>query len=880
MTETAVNDAAQTGTAQLEAGGIQVSGLRVEYGNGFGLGVSTPRLSWVTEAASPGWSQQAYQVEWLPAGGGSAASSGRVDSSESVLVPWPFEPLVSRQRGQVRVRVWGGGDSPTAWSEWASLECALLEPADWSARVVLPAVQGRRWFGGPRPLLRREFELAAGVARARLYVTALGLYEASINGAVVGDEVLAPGWTSYHRRLAYQTFDVTDLVRQGRNAVGIMLGDGWYAGRLTWGNRRNLYGSRLGALAQLEVTYEDGSSQTVVTDDQWRSAAGPVLATDLYDGETYDARHERPGWNQAGFDAREWTAVEVTDTKPEILSVSSSPPIRRTEVVSPVSCWTSPSGATLLDFGQNLVGRLRLTVQGPAGAEVVLRHAEVLQDGELCVRPLRSAKATDRYRLRGDGQPETYEPIFTFHGFRYAEITGWPGEFDPASVQAIVCHSDMRRTGWFSCSDPLLERLHENAVWSMRGNFVSVPTDCPQRDERLGWTGDINVFTPTAAFLYDSAGFLASWLRDLALDQTEDGAVPIVVPYVLPTPTASAAVWGDAAVVVPWVLYQRFGDTGVLEAQFESMAKWVDHVAELAGPSHLWNTGFQFGDWLDPAAPPDRPGAAKTDAHLVATAAFAHSADLLAEVAGVLGRQEDQARYAKLAADTRQAFEAEYTTPGGRLVSDSQTACALVIEYGLVPDEERRRRVGDRLVELVRQGGYHVGTGFVGTPLVCDALCRTGHVGTAFALITERTCPSWLYPVTMGATTIWERWDSMLEDGSVNPGEMTSFNHYALGAVADWLHRIVAGLAPGAAGYRRLAVQPHPGGGLTHARARLLSPYGLAESGWRLEGSEIVVEVTVPANTTATVTLPGSDRPAFDVGSGRHEWRYTFAGLS
>lgn len=853
--------------------------LRLEYGDNFGLGVAEPRLSWVIEAGAPGWLQQAYEVEWLPVEGEPAVSSGRVDSRASVWVPWPFEALTSRQRGQVRVRVWGEAGGPSGWSEWLPLECALFAVSDWSAQMVSAPPQARHFGGGPRPLLRRDVELGGEVARARLYITAFGLYQASINGSVVGDQILTPGWTSYHHRLAYQSFDVTELVHEGPNAIGIMLGDGWYAGRMTWSGQRNFYGSHLGALAQLEVTYRDGTTGLVVTDQSWRSAPGPVLACDLYDGETYDARRERPGWDRAGFDDREWATVEVLPHDAGSLTVSSSPPVRRTEVVVPRSVWKAPSGATLVDFGQNLVGRLRITVQGPAGQEIVLRHAEVLQDGELCVRPLRSAKATDRYRLRGDGTPETYEPLFTFHGFRYAEITGWPGEVGPDAVRAVVCHSDMRRTGWFSCSDPLVDRLHENARWSMRGNFVSVPTDCPQRDERLGWTGDLNVFTPTAAFLYDSAGFLASWLADLAAEQGEDGSVPFVVPNVLPGRSPAAAVWGDAAVVVPWVLYQRFGDSGVLAAQFSSMAKWVDHVADLAGPGHLWDTGFQFGDWLDPAAPPDRPGDARTDAHLVATASFAHSADLLAQAAGVLGREEDQARYAELAAGIRRAFEAEYTTPGGRVVSDSQTACALVIAYGLVPDAQRRRRIGDRLVELVRQGGYHVGTGFVGTPLVCDALCQAGHVGAAFALITERTCPSWLYPVTMGATTIWERWDSLLEDGSVNPGEMTSFNHYALGAVADWLERVVAGLGPAEAGYRRLAIAPHPGGGLERAHARLLTPYGPAESAWRLEGGEIVVDATVPANTTAVVTLPGSDQGSFEVGSGRHEWRYKLASL-
>jgi alpha-L-rhamnosidase len=553
--------------------------------------------------------------------------------------------------------------------------------------------------------------------------------------------------------------------------------------------------------------------------------------------------------------------------------------VRRIELLEPVSIARSPSGATIIDFGQNLVGRLRITVRGERGRAITLRHAEVLEHGELCVRPLRSAAATDRYVLRGGGV-ETWEPRFTFHGFRYAELTGWPGEVEPDAIRAVVCHSDLARTGWFECSDPLVNQLHDNVVWSMRGNFLDVPTDCPQRDERLGWTGDIAVFAPTAAFLYDCVGFLTSWLADLAAEQRERGGrVPSVVPDVLPSPPpgsrhdweAPTAAWGDAAVHVPWVLYQRFGDRKVLQEQYESMRSWVDLVDSLAGPGHVWRDGFQWGDWLDPTAPPGQPALGRTDPALVATAYFARSAELLADAAEVLGHASDAARYRALAAEVRGAFIEEYGRRDGTLASDSPTAYALALMFALLPDEEQRVAAGTRLAQLVEADGYRIGTGFVGTPLVCDALCSVGKVDAAYTLLMQRECPSWLYPVSMGATTVWERWDSLLPGGAVNPDQMTSFNHYAFGAVADWLHRTVAGLAPAEPGYRALEIRPRPGGGLSYARARQRTPYGEAVSAWRIEGGRFLLDVTVPLGTTARVSLPGSEDEV-TVGAGQHSW--------
>ncbi|MGY1747689.1 glycoside hydrolase family 78 protein [Modestobacter sp. SYSU DS0511] len=835
-----------------------------------GIGEPTPRLSWTTRTELPDWRQVGYELEIEPAGG-PAWSSGRVDSAESVLVPWGAPPLASRERRAVRVRVWGeGAAEPSAWSEVVVVEAGLLAPADWTAQLVQPVLPATGEEAVA--LLRREFTIDRPVVRARLYATAQGVYEAELNGAVVGDHVLAPGWTSYRHRLRYQTYDVTDQLSEGPNVLGAQLAEGWFAGYLGFTGGRNWYGDRTGVLLQLEVDHPDGSRTVVTTDRTWRSTTdGPTRTAGLYNGETADLRHELPGWSAPGFDDAGWTPVDLGSVDLATLVAPSGPPVRRTETVPVQAITRSPSGKLLVDFGQNLVGRIRFALpDAPAGTEIAVRHAEVLEHGELGTRPLKAARATDVVVLDGRG-PRSWEPRFTFHGFRYAEVSGWPGELRPEDLQAVVVHTDLRRTGTFTCSDPEVTRLHENVVWGMRGNFLDLPTDCPQRDERLGWTGDIQVFAPTAAYLYDSAGMLRSWLADLAAEQLgeHDGIVPPYVPYLplIPIPMQADVGWGDAAVVVPWVLYQRSGDAGLLAAQWDSMVAWIDVFAARAGAElDFPEGGFSFGDWLDTAAPPDQPGAARTPWQCVATAYLARSARTVAQAAAVLGR--DGSRFTELAERATARFRAEYVTPNGRVAYPSQTAYALALEFDLLTAEQRAH-AGRLLAEQVRGDGFHIATGFLGTPLVTDALTSADELATAYELLLQRENPSWLYPVTMGATTIWERWDSMLSDGTINPGEMTSFNHYALGAVADWLHRTVAGLAPAAPGYRRLRVAPRPGPGVTSAAATHETPYGTASVSWTVEGSTLALEVTVPPNTTAEVALPDGSPPV-EVGSGRH----------
>ncbi|WP_436789648.1 family 78 glycoside hydrolase catalytic domain [Yinghuangia sp. YIM S10712] len=844
------------------------------HAEALGVGEPCPRISWKTVTEEAGWQQAAYEVAVDAPGGEPAWRSGRVVSGESVLVPWGAPALRSRDRREVRVRVWGAADSePSAWSPPSVVEAGLLDTGDFTAGFVTPDWSEDTSVAQPATLLRRGFVLRAPVASARLYITALGVYEAEINGVRVGDQVLAPGWTSYQHRLRYQTFDVTGFLQPGANAIGAWVGDGWYRGRLGFeGGRRNIYGEHLGLLAQLEILYSDGTAETVTTDGEWQASRAPITSADLYDGESYDARREQPGWSQPGFDDRDWTAVRALDVDRARLVAPTGPPVRRIEEISPVEILTTPSGRTIVDFGQNLVGRLRITARAAAGHTVTLRHAEVLEDGELGTRPLRLAKATDSYTFRG-GETEVWEPRFTVHGFRYAEVENWPGTLTLDDLTAVVLHTDMTRTGWFTCSDPMIDRLHENVVWSMRGNFLDVPTDCPQRDERLGWTGDILVFTPTAAYLYDCAGLLTSWLRDLAAEQQEAGGpIPLAVPGLLPA--APIAVWGDASTLVPWVLYQRTGDLGLLRDQFASMTAWMDVMTahHARGGGQFGDDGIQMGDWLDPSALPEHPSAGRTDRMLVAAAYMVRSAEVVAATAELLGREDDRLRFAKLADEVRAQFQDEFISPHGRVSSDSQTAYALALQFALLPTEEARRGAARRLAELVRESRHAIGTGFVGTPLICDALCTAGALDTAYLMLTRREVPSFLYPLTMGATTMWERWDSMLPDGAINPGEMTSFNHYAFGAIADWLHRTVAGLAPAAPGYRKLLVRPVPGAGLTSATAAHETPYGRAEVAWQRTGTALTVDVTVPPNTTARIEFPDGTEPV-EVGSGQHSFR-------
>ncbi|MDE3127603.1 MAG: family 78 glycoside hydrolase catalytic domain, partial [Gemmatimonadota bacterium] len=785
--------------------------------------------------------------------------SGRVESPASVFVPYAGPAGQSATRYWWRVRVWTAAGDVSPWSAPAYWETGLLHPSDWTAKWIGTPASPADTGETPSPLLRRDFTLHGRVARARLYVTSLGLYRTYIDGRRVGDDELAPGWTSYHHRLAYATYDVTALVRDGANTVGAMLGDGWYRGYLGFDHGRGLYGDRRALLLQLDVRYADGRTQTVVSDGSWTYADGPVRSADIYDGETYDARLERAGWDAPPYRDSTWKAVAVMAAPAARLVAPVAPPVKRVMELKPVSVTRAPDGEWLFDLGQNEVGWARLRASGPRGTAVTMRFGEVLDhDGNLYTGNLRRARQTDRYVMKGGG-PETYEPHFTYHGFRYVALSGLPGTPDASTVTGIVVSSDLEQTGTFVTSDTMLNKLQHNIVWGQRGNFLSVPTDCPQRDERLGWTGDAQVFAPTAAFDMNVNGFLANWLADVAIDQHADGSLPWVIPNPMggdSTDKAGTAGWGDAAVIVPWTLYLAYGDSALLARQYPSMRAWVDFEARQAGPSGVWRPGWQFGDWLAYHSTDAGYPGATTGTDLIATAYLAHSADLVARSARVLGDAADAAKYAALFEKERAAFDREFVTPAGRVGENTQTAYALALQFGLLPDS-LRGTAGNRLAADVRLHDDHLTTGFLGTPNLLDALTRTGHLDVAYKLLLQRTYPSWLYPITRGATTMWERWDGIEPDGSFEDPSMNSFNHYAFGAVGSWMYRTIGGIAPDPEhpGYEHSIIAPDVGGGLDSARTSVVTPYGRLGSAWRIAGRTFTLDVTVPPNTWASVTL-------------------------
>ena len=847
-------------------GKLQAVGLRTEYRqNPIGIDFRRPRLSWQIEEHSRGVVQSAYQIRVQSNKPGpkhtmeTVWDSGRVTSDESTQHPYEGPALQSGQRYSWQVKVWDGNGNASDWSEPAYWEMGLLDTSDWHAKWIEPPSQTERTKPGPVPMLRREFKLNGPIESARAYVTCHGLYEMQLNGQRVGDDLFTPGWTSYNKRLQYQTYDVTNQLRPGDNAVGVFLGDGWYRGDLTWDLHRNFYGDKVGLLMQIKVTYKDGRDETIVTDGNWKASTGPILMSEIYAGESYDARLEKPGWSQTGFDGAGWSYVTVARYDNDNLVATDGPPVRRMQEIKPVKIFKTPGGDTVADMGQNMVGWVKLAVAGPAGTTVTLRHAEVLdRQGNFYTENLRKARATTQYTLKGGGK-EVFEPHFTFQGFRYVAVDGYPGELTPDSLTGVVIYSDIAPTSEFETSNPLVNQLQHNIIWGQKGNFVDVPTDCPQRDERLGWTGDAEVFSPTAAFNMDVAGFFTKWLKDVAADQYSTGSVPFVIPDILGGKgrnAGGAAAWSDCAIIIPWNIYLAYGDKRLLEQQYPSMAAWEEYIRKRAGDSYIWKNDFQFGDWLAfSSTSADYPGAT-TGKDLVATAFYAHSTDLMQRIASILGKQDDAAKYADRFNKIKAAFCREFVTETGRVGENTQTAYVLALGFNLLPDNIRPIAAG-RLADDVHVRG-HLTTGFVGTPNLCPVLSETGHLDTAYFLLNHEQYPSWLYEVKQGATTIWERWDGEKPDGSFQDKSMNSFNHYAYGAIGDWMYTVMAGIAidEAAPGYKHILIQPQPGGGFTFVKASHRSMYGKVASAWTLKDGQFELDVEVPANTRATVRLP------------------------
>ncbi len=829
--------------------------------NPLGIDKSQPRFSWELVSEKRNVMQIAYEVQVstdaVMTGKGMIWSPGKVMSDQSVYIAYGGPLLQSGKKYFWRVRIWDNQGKVSAWSAPAMWQMGILNPTDWKAKWI-QADYNEDSVNQPSPLFRKTFNTSKKIRSATAFITAHGLYEASINGKRIGDAYLTPGWTSYNKRLQYQAYDVTALLTQGVNGVGVTLANGWYRGFIGFSGQKKYYGKDLLLLFQLAIIYEDGSEETVISDESWKSSTGSITSSEIYHGESIDARKEKTGWMNAQYNDSDWSSVNVREADKTILVATENEPIRMHEKFKALKLIMTPKGEKVIDFGQNLVGWVQLKVRGNAGDKVTLYHAEVLdKEGNFYTDNLRPARQQNSYILKG-GAEEFFEPHFTFQGFRYVRVEGLPGVINLENFTAVALYSDMKTTGEFSCSNPLINQLQHNIQWGQKGNFLDVPTDCPQRDERLGWTGDAQAFSRTATFNMDVHNFFSKWLKDVAADQI-NGSVPFVVPNVLGPGAAGSAGWADAATIVPWNMYLAYGDKRILEQQYESMKAWVGFM-ERNSNDYLWNKGFHFGDWLFYRPEDDNDGrSAVTDKYLIAQAFFAHSTQLVINASTVLGKSDDVARYQTLLKNVKGAFVKEYTTASGRLVSSTQTALVLALNFDLLP-EGLRQQAAERLVQNIKSYDNHLTTGFLGTPYLCHVLTRFGYTDVAYTLLMQESYPSWLYPVKMGATTIWERWDGIKPDGTFQTPNMNSFNHYAYGAIGDWMYRTITGIDTyeDAPGYKHLRIKPHTGGNLTFANADLKTYYGQASSHWKVENGILYMDVVIPANSTATVFVPAA----------------------
>lgn len=820
------------------------------------LGVDTPapRLSWLLAGDGRGRRQTAYHIqaassaERLAQDNGDLWDTGRVESRDTTHIPYAGAALLTGQRVWWRVRVWDETDAVSAWSASAFWQMGLLAPSDWHAQwIESPAPRYQDL--NPCPRLRRAFALKGVPVRATLSATAHGVYELSMNGNRVGDAHFAPGWTDYKKRFAYQTYDVTSALRAGENALGATLGDGWWSGYLGFKGAIRHYGERPALLLKLDIEYADGSRERVVSDADWRAGEGPILYSDFQMGEKYDARLEAPGWAAPGFDDQAWQPVKALDTPAASvpLVAPADPPVRVTQEIVPLSVNSPQPGTFVFDLGQNFAGWARLRVSAPAGTLVQMRFGEMLAaDGSLYAINLRAAKATDTYICKGEGL-EVYEPHFTFHGFRYVEVTGFPGVPDLNAITGCVLESDTPPAGAFTCSDPDVNQLYSNIVWGQRGNFLSVPTDCPQRDERLGWMGDAQVFVRTATCNRDVAAFFTKWMRDVEDAQSEAGAFSDIAPRIAGV-TEGVPAWADAGVIVPWTMYTVYGDRRLLETHYEAMTKWIDFLTS-NNPDGLWVNarGNDYGDWLSVEA--------DTDKDVLATAYFAYDTHLMAQIAAALGKDGDAERFASLFERIKAAFNAAYVAPDGVIRGDTQTAYVLALHFGLLPEAKRPEALR-RLVADIEAKGNHLSTGFVGVGYLCPALTDAGRADIAYRLLLQDTFPSWLYSVRQGATTIWERWDGWTHEKGFQTPNMNSFNHYSLGSVGEWLMRSVAGIDTDGAGFGSLLMRPRLAARLPSVTAHYDSIRGRVGSTWEVKDGQFRWTVTVPPNVTATVFVP------------------------
>jgi alpha-L-rhamnosidase len=944
---------AHTGASATGIGSpVTMLNLRCEYlQNPMGVNSLNPRLSWALSSNQRGWRQSAYQIQvassakLLSAGKPDLWDSGKVASTQSLNIRYGGRPLKSGDKCFWKVRVWDKNGKASPDSNVQTWQMGLLNTSDWTGQWVgttMPRDIKQAGLTLPTPpFLRKTFDLAKPIRKATFYASARGVYELRLNGKKVGDEVLAPGWTDYNTRIQYQTYDVTQSVRRGANAVGAILGDGWYSGFVGFSNQRNHYGSETAFIGQLVVTFTDGTTQTIGTDTTWQSAAGPIEYSDMLQGEYYDARKAQTGWDTPQYHGTGWknsvivpaptqNILDVTDklkaavvnntlsiksgndiggdpafnvvkqlkvdytingqnrsrtlAENEMLTIpgpnetsgplvirnaeygalnlakkgpaalvgTHDPAIRVTEQLKPRKITQPKPGNYILDMGQNMVGVVRLSLKAPAGTKVQLRFAEMLNpDGTAYTANLRSARATDTYICSGKGT-ETWEPRFTFHGFRYVEVTGFPGTPTTDAFTGLVIGSDIPKTGTFISSSPMVNQLQRNIDWGQRGNFLSVPTDCPQRDERLGWMGDAQVFARTATYNRDVSAFFTKWMQDVEDGQSVEGGFSDVSPRKVDNADGAPA-WGDAGVIVPWTMFQAYGDRQIVDKHWDAMEKWMSYLTS-ANPDGLWKKrrNNDFGDWLSINA--------DTPKELLATGYYAYDASLMARMAAATGRTAEAVKYNALFEKIKAAFNAAYVKSDGTITGGTQTCYLVALRFDLLP-EAMRPLAASHLVADIRAKNDHLSTGFIGVGYICPTLTDTGYNDVAYKLLLNDTFPSWGYSIKQGATTIWERWDGWTEEKGFQDVGMNSFNHYSLGSVGEWLYGHVAGIAtdPDYPGFERIIVKPHPGPGLTFANATYDSIRGRIVSNWKIEGGLTTYDVTIPANATATVIVPNAE---------------------
>ncbi|WP_167859708.1 alpha-L-rhamnosidase [Paenibacillus cymbidii] len=846
-----------------------------------GIDSANPAFSWTLDADRRGAAQTAYRIivasgtERLRQDEGDMWDSGRIDSQRTNGIRYEGKPLASGRPYWWKVTVWDENGNRSDWSDTATWSMGLLSRKEWRGKWIGLKSPHRPTHAEPKPAvyLRGSFTVAKPVRRAMLYGTALGAYELSVNGRRIGADTLTPDWTDYNIRVQYQAYDLTGELAQGENTIAALLGQGWYAGYIgMFGYQK--YGQNPRLLVQLNVEYEDGTTASFVSDASWKASFGPLLATDFHMGETYDARLEQPGWERTGFDDSGWNAADIFyEYKGHIVS-AICPPVRTMLKLAPQSIVRKEAGRCIVDMGQNMVGRLQLRVRGgAAGDTVVIRHGEALDEaGELYTANLRLSRQIDTFMLAGESE-EVLEPHFTLHGFRYAEITGSCADrLEAADIVGVVVFTGLEQAGKLETSSPLLNKLVSNIEWTQRGNFVSVPTDCPQRDERLGWSGDAQVFFRTAAYLMKAEPFFAKWMVDLTDAQRPTGAFTDFAPFIPGGKTehggdmtydhTASAGWGDAGIIVPWEMYRVYGDVGIIERHFDAMARWIDFLAEMH-PGHLREDLPQYGDWLslaEAAGLGDFPNVAQfstTPYDVFATAYYAYSAGLMAKMAALIGRHDDERRFAELNGAIKEAYNRAYVDAAGRIKGDTQSAYAMALYMDLLP-EDKRDAAFARIVELLEARDWHLSTGIHGSRYILDILVRYGRGDIARRLLLTQTYPSWFYSILQGATTIWERWDGWTEEkGFQRPG-MNSFNHYALGAVGEWIFRRIGGIDTDDTkpGFRHIRIEPLTGGELTHADCTYRSVVGTIGCSWRSEGERLRMSVRIPAGATATVRVP------------------------